>query len=148
MTLAVGIYNPRRREEFQRMRQIARIYQADFTFTLNAEQRLVPLLAGLMIPNINIPSLPDYLEYMQAKGLTTVALETGYGTLPLADLIMPEQAAILIGPENGTIMQDVLDVQDAVVRIDTPSPHTFLPSTALAIALNRRYEQITRQAVA
>lgn len=90
----------------ERYRRAAEYQTQYFTDTKNAEQR---------IPLINVDDL-----FSQVKANTrVVCVELVEGAVPLHQFEHPQKAFYILGPEDGTLPQNIVDKADDVVYVPT-----------------------------
>lgn len=143
MTLAIGVWEPKREQEVMRLRRTARTYGARFTFQVGGADYSGP---GLM-PHHRVLELHE-LNFLVSGPVDLVAVELDSHAVPLSSFQHPEHAAYLIGPENGTIPRPVLDTIGRIVKVETPLSGLLEPATAGAIVLHDRYTYLSRKEVA
>lgn len=113
----VGIWMPRTSDEVRKMKHSAGLYQAGVLEVWDIGQ-LHGLLARL--------------------GSTLVSLEMDTHATPLGKFLFPERPFFLIGPENGSIPREVLDL-GRIVQVEAPSRYPLQPHVAGAIVLRENY---------
>lgn len=140
MTLAVGIYQPRKRSEVEELRRATKPYGLDFTFQVGG------------FTAEGLPGIPHRIyrtfDQFVAEHTGLVAIELDTHAVPLGQFAHPEHATYLLGPNTGTIPRDVLDRIGRAVMVETPDHQALNASVAAAIVLHDRYVTLTQEAVA
>ena len=121
MTAAIGVFRPRH---------------------LSGEVGRVDHTAGLYgIQTIPLNSLMDVRLAADIRKAEIVLLEQDTHAVPLGRFIHPERALYVVGPENGSLPREVLDL-GRIVQVETASRYPLKPHVAAAIVLHDRYTQI------
>lgn len=107
---------------------------------LGSEIRDLQRLAELYgIPGVALRySLEDVRVFMGDRPLVSLEIDTH--AVPLARFHHPEEALYLVGPMNGSIPKEVLDL-GRVVRVETASKWPLRPDVAAGIVLHDRHIQ-------
>lgn len=88
----------------------------------------------------------DSLKHVVERGTPLIALEMDKRAIPLGSYVFPaERPFFIVGPFNGTLPQDVLDLADATIQIESPRDFPLKPWVAAGIALRQQY--VSREAV-
>lgn len=141
MTVAYGIYQPRKGQEVDELRRAVRPYEPDFTFQIGGYQ------------NPEYPeTFPHYVyrtfeEFIgsQERPLRVVAMELDTHALPLGKAGHLDDVAYLFGPNTGTIPRRILDQIGRVVMVETPGHRALHTSAVAAIVAHDRYVTLTQQ---
>lgn len=145
MTVAIGIYQPRKRSEVEFLRRSIKGYDVDYTFQIGGY--LAEGLPGT--PHHTWRSLDDLLTYARINpAQEVVALELDTHAVPLGRFDHPENVAYLLGPNTGTIPRDVLDRIGRTAYVETPGHRALDTSAVAAVVLHDRYVTLTQKAVA
>lgn len=146
MTLAIGIYQPRKRGEVEDLRRAVKGYMnpdTDFTFQVGGFR--VDDVAG--IPHINYRDLDRFQEAV-GPVLDIIALELDTHALPLSAFEHPTNVAYLLGANTGYIPRDVLDRIGRIVQVETPGHAALNTAAVAAIVIHDRYATQSQEAVA
>lgn len=141
MTVAIGIYQPRKRGEVEDLRRAVKPYAPDFTFQIGGFR--VEDVAG--IPHLNYRDLDKFLVDVDREGpvLDIIALELDTHAVPLGRFAHPENVAYLLGPNTGYIPQGVLDKIGRIVAVETPNHEALNTAAVGAILLHDRHVNVT-----
>lgn len=129
----IGVYRPRNERAVVDLRRSAVRY-GFATFVIDAP-------VNLAATPLRFPSTAEWFKHCHNHNLVTVALETGGRSRPLGGFHHPVRPAYVLGDDNGTLPDDLLDLVRYVVRVDTPNPGTLYNAVVGALVLNDRYTQ-------
>lgn len=145
MTLAVGIMQPRKRQEVDDLRRAVKPYGVNFTFQIGGF-RVEDVPAP---PHLFYRDFDRFLADVDREGpvLDIVALEVDTHALFLGDSIahLGENVALLLGPNTGTLTRDVLDRVGRVIQVETPDHAALNSAIAAAIVLHDRYVTVSHE---
>lgn len=113
----IGIWMPRTSEEVQKMKHSAGLYQAGV---------------------VEVWDVPQLQALLGRTGSTLVSLEMDTHAVPLEKFLFPERPFFLVGPQNGTLPREVLDL-GRIVQVEAPSRYPLQPHVAGAIVLRENY---------
>jgi hypothetical protein len=114
----IGIWQPQTDKEVLEVRHTVGLYNVEGVVEVWDQDQLEALLERL--------------------GATLVCLEQDTHAVPLGMFLHPFNAFYLVGPINGTIPKNILDL-GRIVQVETPSRYPLRPSVAAAIVLHDNY---------
>ena len=132
---AVGLYNPKRRENVGGVLRAAFCFGAALVALTGVRYRLQSTDTAdthRHIPVIQVKDLHTVIPY----DCIPVAVERRADAIPLPDYKHPERAFYIFGPEDGDLGPDVLDWCRDLVHI--PSQHSINLAAAVNIVLYDR----------
>jgi tRNA G18 (ribose-2'-O)-methylase SpoU len=111
----------------------AHAFGASFTFTIGARYSAHEAYADTSRSQIHMPHYNwDGLDEMAfPKGVKLVGIELVEGAIDLPSFRHPQQAAYVLGPERGSLSDELLERCDYVVKI----PTSFCVNVAMAGAI-------------
>lgn len=141
MTLAVGIYQPRKRVEVDELRRVIRPYGVDLTFQIGgfAAEGISPVF-----PHRIFLTLEQALD--ELGPITPIELDTH--AIPLGKFEHSEHEVLMIGPNTGTIPRAVLDKLGRAVYVETPNRAILQSYIAAVLVLHDRYVTVPQRSVA
>lgn len=143
MTVAIGIYQPRKRGEVDDLRRVARVYGVDYTFQVGGF-RVEDLPPGF--PHRLYRNLDQLLAGIDLYGSgELIALELDTHALPLGRFTHPQDVTYLLGPNTGTIPRDVLDRIGRILSVETPGHSPLNTSAVAAIVLHDHYVTVPQE---
>lgn len=116
----IGIWQPETDKEVQEVRHTAGLYRVEGVLEVWDQTQLEGLLARL--------------------GANLVCLEMDTHAVPLQMFMHPLNPFYLIGPLNGSIPKNILDL-GRVVQVETAKQYPLRPSVAAAIVLHDSHLQ-------
>jgi tRNA(Leu) C34 or U34 (ribose-2'-O)-methylase TrmL len=111
----------------------AHIFDAAFLATIGRRYRRQPsdmTAASRHVPLLHFDSTDDFWEHIPC-GCQSVAVEIADDARPLPGFVHPERAVYILGPEDGTLPEDIMQRTCATVRI----PGRFCLNLAAAGAI-------------
>lgn len=144
MTVAIGIYQPRKRSEVEFLRRSIKGFDVAYTFQIGGYR--AEGLPGT--PHYIYRDLDDLIDTASQRRAEVVALELDTHAVPLERFDHPESVAYLLGPNTGTIPRDVLDRIGRIAYVETPGNRPMDTSAVAAVVLHDRYVTLTQKAVA
>lgn len=144
MSVAIGIYQPRKRSEVEHLRRAIKAYDVDITFQIGGYR--AEGLPGT--PHVFYRNVDQALDLLANLPYKVVALELDTHAVDLGRFSHPENVAYLLGPNTGSIPRDVLDRVGQIVSVETPDWRPLDTSAVAAIVLHDRYVTLTQKAAA
>lgn len=117
----VGIYNMKTGINYGTLFRSAACFDADFLFLIGRrfeQQCSDTMKTQRHIPLFEYKDTDDFLEH-RPYGCALVGVEVAVGARNICDVVHPERALYLLGPEDGSLPQTLLDKCQMVIRIPT-----------------------------
>ena len=114
--VGVGIYNVKRTHNFGALIRTARVFGADFVFSVGTRnpQEQSSIGAELSVPLFHFKTLDLFIGAIPANA-SLVCVELTPGALDIRTYRHPARAVYLLGPEDGTIPDSILRAHDTVI---------------------------------
>lgn len=125
LNVNIGLINPKSPDNVSSIMRAAGNYQVNNIFytgrrykrALQHQGRTVDL-SRKVSNNVSVIGINCLLEAAE-KGMTIVCVELAIDAIPLPEYQHPDNAFYILGPEDGSIEQEIIDKADAVVYIPT-----------------------------
>lgn len=122
-TVTLGLVNPKNPVNVASILRSAGCYGVQSVFYTGVRYRFAKEFnADTKAFHKKIPTVGvDSLQQMIPQGATVVAVELSEGAIPLPEYEHPDNAFYILGPEDGSIGEDILKWCDHVVYVPTYS---------------------------
>jgi tRNA G18 (ribose-2'-O)-methylase SpoU len=114
--VGIGIYNGKRTHNFGALIRTARVFGADFVFTVGTRnpQEQSSIGAELSLPLFHFPTVEGFIGSIPVNA-RLVCVELAPGALDIRTYQHPVRAVYLLGPEDGTLPDSILRAHDTVI---------------------------------
>lgn len=114
--LGIGIYNGKRTHNFGALIRTARVFGANFVFSVGHRnpQEQSSVGAELTVPLFHFESIAQFVSSIPANA-QLVCVELVPGALDIRGYAHPQRAVYLLGPEDGALPQSILRKHDTIV---------------------------------
>ena len=146
MTVAIGVYRPKTKENIGTLWRAAHLYGADFIFTIGHRYQYQCSDTTKAWRSIPLVNYPDFEAFQQSRplGLPMVGVELSERAVPLGEYAHRKHALYLLGAEDGGIPKDVLAHCSDVVQIEAAQPWSMNVAMAGSLVLYSRHMQRER----
>ena len=148
-TISIGLTNPKSPENVGAVMRAAGCYQADAVYYTGARYERAAAFhtdTKNMAAKIPLIGVDDWLTAIPAD-MAIVCVELAEGATPLPVFNHPHNVIYLLGPEDGTIDQKVIDRAHAVVYVPTVGCMNLAASVNVVL-YDRLAKQMATNAVA
>jgi len=117
----IGLINPKSPSNVGSIMRAAGCYQADAVFyTGQRYARAAKFNTDTKSINKKIPlTAVENIIKAKSQGMKVVCVDLVEGAIPLPEYIHPEKVLYILGPEDGSIEQAIIDQADDVVYVPT-----------------------------
>jgi tRNA(Leu) C34 or U34 (ribose-2'-O)-methylase TrmL len=114
--VGIGIYNVKRTSNFGALIRSARVFGADFAFSVGARnpQEGSSINAELTLPLFHFATLDLFVASIPVNA-SLVCVELAPGALDIRTFEHPPRAVYLLGPEDGTLPGGIMRRHDTVI---------------------------------
>ncbi len=114
--VGIGIYNVKRTHNFGALIRTARVFGADFVFTVGSRnpQEQSSVGAELTLPLFHFPTMEQFIASIPVNA-RLVCVELAPSALAIKTFEHPARAVYLLGPEDGTLPDSIMRQHDTVV---------------------------------
>lgn len=114
--LGIGIYNVKRTHNFGALIRTARVFGADFVFSVGNRnpQEQSSIHAELTLPLFHFKTLGDFMGSIPVNA-QLVCVELTPGARDIRTYQHPARAVYLLGPEDGTLPDGIMRAHDTVI---------------------------------
>jgi len=114
--LGIGIYNVKRTYNFGAVIRAARVFGADFVFSVGTRnpQEQSSIGAELTVPLFHFKTVEEFVGAIPVNA-KLVCVELTPGAFAIQSYQHPKRAVYLLGPEDGTIPDSILRMHDKVI---------------------------------
>lgn len=138
--LGIGIYNGKRTHNFGALIRAARVFGANFVFSVGHRnpQEQSSLGAELTMPMFHFETLAQFVGTIPVNA-HLVCVEVVTGALDVRTYAHPQRAVYLLGPEDGALPASILRKHDTLVL---PGAYPMNVAMAATVVL---YDRTTKQ---
>jgi tRNA(Leu) C34 or U34 (ribose-2'-O)-methylase TrmL len=136
----IGVYEPKWESNIGTLWRHARLYGADFIFTIGKRYTKQPTDTSNTprhIPLYTYSDIADFVTHLPAKS-EVILVEQADNSTKLPDFQHPERAVYLLGAEDHGLPQEMLKV-NPVVEIPVVEPQSMNVSVAGTLVMYDRY---------
>ena len=114
--VGIGIYNVKRTHNFGALIRAARVFGADFAFSVGTRnpQEQSSVRAELTLPLFHFDTLAAFVASIPVNA-RLVCVELTAGAFDIRTYEHPPRAVYLLGPEDGTLPESILRKHDKVI---------------------------------
>jgi tRNA G18 (ribose-2'-O)-methylase SpoU len=114
--VGIGIYNVKRTHNFGALIRTARVFGADFVFSIGNRnpQEQSSIGAELTLPLFHFTTLEQFIGAIPVNA-RLVCVELTPGAFDIRTYEHPRRAVYLLGPEDGTLPDSVMRQHDTVI---------------------------------
>ena len=114
--LGIGIYNGKRTHNFGALIRTARVFGANFVFSVGHRnpQEQSSIGAELSLPMFHFESIEQFVASIPVNA-RLVCVELVEGALDIRTYSHPQQAVYLLGPEDGALPASILRKHDTLI---------------------------------
>lgn len=134
--LGIGIYNVKRTHNFGALIRTARVFGADFVFSVGNRnpQEQSSIGAELSLPLFHFKTLDEFVGAIPVNA-RLVCVELTAEAIDIRTYKHPPRAVYLLGPEDGTLPDSILRRHDTVIL---PGAHPLNVAMAATVVLYDR----------
>jgi tRNA G18 (ribose-2'-O)-methylase SpoU len=137
----VGIYNGKRTYNFGALIRTARVFGADFVFSVGHRNpaEASSVRAELTIPLFHFETLEVFVASIPVNA-RLVCVELAAGALDVRTYVHPSRAVYLLGPEDGALPASIMRQHDTVIL---PGAYPLNVAMAATVVL---YDRLSKAA--
>ena len=139
--VGIGIYNGKRTYNFGVLVRTARVFGADFVFSVGHRNpsETSSVKAELSVPVFHFETIELFVASIPANA-RLVCVELAAGALDIRTYVHPSRAVYLMGPEDGALPSSIMRQHDTVIL---PGAYPLNVAMAATVVLYDRLLKVT-----